>query len=305
MSSRPEFQDARTVIQYGVSDFLIKPVDEEELAEAIRAVKEKTDRRSKRERSLHQYMKRARALVLYELMCGGEFDPSLNYSELGLEAGIYQVVIRENISTRRREVILLKGQSALEEFQLWKNSAEESVFLAYGEAVSDIREIVKSYSQCETLLKRRFFGSKDRHILSFEELPEDGGEIRIDSAMGEIYGRKLFEDIKAESRAGLLRTLAELLEYVRQNNFEVSSVRYFLVDIFLQVKQHITDAYGSGAGRFFEGNTALIKRIESEPFLQGISDYLAEQFEKAICHIRKKRREDGEEGRKYEDDHSQ
>ena len=61
------------------------------------------------------------------------------------------------------------------------------------------------------------------------------------------------------------------------------------------MKQLASEAYGSGVGELFEGNTAVIMRIQSEPFLQGITDYLAGQFQRAMEHIGKKCGADKEE----------
>lgn len=47
LSGYADFANARTAIQYGVTDFLEKPVDEEELAETFRKIKEELDSKDK------------------------------------------------------------------------------------------------------------------------------------------------------------------------------------------------------------------------------------------------------------------
>ena len=321
LGSRAEFKDARALIPYGISDYITVPADGERLDEALRAVQEKADRRTARERTMRQYIKKAREQILYELLTKGEVDPSVNYRELGLWSDRYQVVIWESrkpefwnsdladqlgkedagsrlfecVSVHANEVILLKGSIALERFQRWKDSAGSSALVVYGEAVSDMRKIERSYRQCETLRRSRFFEGEERQILSFEEILQEGGEGKTDPAAGRVYGRRLFENMETGNLRGLNETFAQLKDYLCGNHFEVPDVRYFLVDVFLQVKQLASEAYGSGVGELFEGNTAVIMRIQSEPFLQGITDYLAGQFQRAMGHIGKKCGADKEE----------
>lgn len=317
LSGYSEFKYAQTALQYGAINYITKPVDEMKLIDAVKAVKEKIDKQNDKERSLDQYLKKAKAMVLYDLLTGREFDPTINYNELGLYASIYQVVIYENYAPyfqlndfasllmidnnsfehtqiQQREVILLKNRFALERFWAWvahyesgyqKGSFMDSVFFVYGEAVSSIKEISRSYHQCVTLIKRRFFCGENQHMLSYKELPPNRGESEIDPALGRNYGKRLFEYIQASSRARISRTLEELREYFLQNNFEILNIRHFLVDIFLQVKQNTIHTYGNSHEIPFQNNAAVIELIENKSYLFEILDYFMEQFEIIMEHI--------------------
>ena len=135
LSGYTEFTYAQAALEYGAFKYITKPIDEGKLTDAVQAVKEKIERRYDKERSLNQYLKKARSMVLYDLLVGREFDPSINYNELGLYASIYQVVMYENyapyfqmidlasllmidmgsferIQIHQREVLLLKNRNA-------------------------------------------------------------------------------------------------------------------------------------------------------------------------------------------------
>lgn len=317
LSGYSEFGYAQAAIEYGASNYITKPVDEGKLTGAVQAVKEKIDRNNDKERSLDQYLRKARSMVLYDILTGREFDASINYRELGLYASIYQVVIYENYTPyfqlndfasllmidnddnssfehtqiHQREVILLKNRFALERFQAWiyhyetgyqKGSLMDSVFFVYGEAVSNIRDVRKSYCQCAALIKRRFFCSENQHMLSFEDLPPDREERETDPAVGRMYGEKLFGYIQASSRIRISQTLAQLREYLVRNSFEILSIRHFLVDIFLQVKQNAIHTYGNSPELPFENNAAIIERIENNSYLYETLSYFTEQFEKLM-----------------------
>lgn len=317
LSGYSEFKYAQAALQFGAFDYLTKPVDEIKLADTVKAVKEKIDKQNDKERSLGQYIKKAKSMVLYDIITGREFDPTINYNELGLYASIYQVVIYENYApyfqlndfasllmieknsfehTRihQREVILLKNRFALERFWSWvshyesgyqKGSFMDSLFFVYGEAVSDIREISRSYYQCVALIKRRFFCGENQHMLSYKELPPSRGETEIDPSIGKTYGKKFFQYIQASSRTKISNTMEELKEYLLQNDFELLGIRHFLVDIFLQVKQNTVQVYGSSQEIPFQNNAAIIEIIENKSYLYEILDYFTEQFEMAMGHI--------------------
>jgi two-component system response regulator YesN len=256
-------------------------------------------------------------MVLYDLLVGREFDPSINYNELGLYASIYQVVMYENyapyfqmidlasllmidtgsferIQIHQREVLLLKNRNALERFQSWvlryeggyqKGSPMDSLFFVYGEAVSNIREIGRSYHQCAALIKRRFFCGENQHMLSFEDLPADRGEEETDPAVGRVYGQRFFESIQTGSRSRIARILEELREYVCGKDLEVLNVRHFLVDIFLQVKLNTINTYGKSHDIPFQNNASVIELIENKSYLYEILDYFMQQFEMIMERI--------------------
>ena len=317
LSGYTEFTYAQAALEYGAFKYITKPIDEGKLTDAVQAVKEKIERRYDKERSLNQYLKKARSMVLYDLLVGREFDPSINYNELGLYASIYQVVMYENyapyfqmidlasllmidtgsferIQIHQREVLLLKNRNALERFQSWvlryeggyqKGSPMDSLFFVYGEAVSNIREIGRSYHQCAALIKRRFFCGENQHMLSFEDLPADRGEEETDPAVGRVYGQRFFESIQTGSRSRIARILEELREYVCGKDLEVLNVRHFLVDIFLQVKLNTINTYGKSHDIPFQNNASVIELIENKSYLYEILDYFMQQFEMIMERI--------------------
>ena len=95
LSGYSDFKYAQTALHYGASFYLTKPIDEDELEKAVTAVREKIESDKVRENSLSQYLRKAKTTVLHDLLTGSEFNPSINYVELGLSSPIYQVIIYE------------------------------------------------------------------------------------------------------------------------------------------------------------------------------------------------------------------
>lgn len=320
LSGYSDFEYAQAAIHYGVGNYIVKPIDEGELTAAIVAVKEKIDTKQMRELSMSQYRKKAKSMVLHDILNGREFDPYINYRELKLDASVYQVIIYENylphlqltrfadllllgdneedhleqIKQQNRNIILLKNRHALEHFQNWiahydrgfqKGSFMDSVFFVYGEEVFDIREIHRSYQQCLTLIERKFFCDKYQRMLSFRDIPKEECATEIDESVGKEYSEKLVGYIQTHNRRKISQALEELKNFLAQNNFRILAVRHLLIDILLEVKHQIIRIYGSGVEIPFQKNATVIEVIENKFSMYEIFEYLTEQFEMIMSYV--------------------
>lgn len=95
LSGYSDFKYAQAAMHFGASFYLTKPIDEEELEKCVCSVREKIETRQRKETSRSQYLQKARSTVLMDLLTGREFNPSINYGEMGLQSPLYQVVIYE------------------------------------------------------------------------------------------------------------------------------------------------------------------------------------------------------------------
>lgn len=208
LSGYSDFKYAQTALQFGASYYLTKPIDEDELEKAVQDVHEKIEFQLNSETSRNQYLKKAKTTVLYDLLTGNDFNPSIDYQELGLSYPIYQVLIYESympyfrsysfsdllrvtnkdnnsfehVNIDNHDIILLKGNFALERLNAClhhydkgtqKGSPLDTIFLIYGPTVSSLSQIHESYELCQRLLSRRFFCGENQHVLSYEELPAE------------------------------------------------------------------------------------------------------------------------------------
>lgn len=321
LSGYSEFKYAQTAIRFGVSFYLTKPVDEDELTESLLTIREKLYRQMQTKNSFRQYITKAKAPVLTDLLTGREFNPSINYAELGLLQPVYQVVICEwyspyfqsysfadllrvsnqdqsffeQITIDSYDVVLLKGPYALDKFKAClrhyenagpqKGSPLDNLFLAYGPAVHHPEQIKESYRTARKLMERRFFCEENQHVLSYVMLPEKplSAEPLSPEASGD-YGARLFACIQAYNRRQVRALLEELSEALYVCGEDVHQIKYFLSGIFLQVKQSLTGLY-SKAELPFASNAAIIELIENKRYLYEIIRYFSEQFEMCIRAI--------------------
>lgn len=321
LSGYSDFTYAQTAIRYGVNFYLTKPIDEDELLQAVLHVKQALLEEHSYSRNLACLQTKARNVILYELVTGqhvGENPDSLHTADLDsldLAAESYQVVIYEkfghelgdasysfadllkitnkgnhtfeHFTVDNHEVILLKGNFALNKFQDFlahyeqqppqKDSPLDSLFLAYGRPVSHPDEIYLSYEEASTLCSRRFFCMQGQHTLGFEELPAIGsGSQEITDAVLEEFTTLLTDLLLAFNRKKVAEEFFHLEEFLYNVKNDIASVRLFLTDLYLSIKEKMNHIY-STVDIPFPTNTAAIEYIDNCHYLYEIIRYLSEQ----------------------------
>lgn len=237
--------------------------------------------------------------------------------EMNLDADIYQVVIYEKFSTNPddisysfadmlkvtnkgnhtfehlqvegNEVILLKGSFALIKFQDFLSHYEQnppqpgspldSMFLAYGRAVSSIDEIYLSYEEASSLCKRRFFCIQGQHTLGYEELPDvKNRNLQINNEKLSEYSDLLTDYLLSFNRQKVSQTLFQLEEYLFNVQDDISSVKLFLTDLYLRIKEKCNHIYNT-IEIPFPTNAQSIDRIDGCHYLYEIILFMSEQTE--------------------------
>ncbi len=314
LSGYSEFSYAQTAMHYGASCYLTKPIDEDMLADALNMVQSKLNQKQEEKKSLIHYASKAKSSILYNIL-HGEPDTDIDYKSLGLSSFIYQLVIYESytpyystynfadllrvansdneafehISIDNHEVIILKTAYAVEKFNSClkhyaqgteKGSPLDIIFLTYGPIVGDIKELHSSYDTCCRLMSRRFFCAENQHVLSYSELPDinQRPSITLDSKTATHYSQMFQDAICSYNRRHISKMLSDLQEQLYISSQDVNTIKYFLIDIFIQIKQGISSKY-SQVEIPFAHNAAIIETMTNVQYLYELISYMDEQFE--------------------------
>ncbi len=318
LSGISDFKLAQTAMRYGVDFYLTKPIDENELEEAVSSVHELLQKSAQTQISYTEYKNRAKSSILSEIMLGTCDYYKLNADDLHLNANIYQVVSYENynyeyfyqswnfadlmrvtnqdnnsfdiIELEQRKIILLKGDYAISKFnnllgryQLGpqKGSPFDSIFLAYGQKVARIRDIHLSYEDVCRLCDRRFFCDENQHIIGYEELyqtpfSEPLASFKMKTA--QEYADAFTSYIQSYNQTFITETLHELSSCLKYSEKEITTIKHFLIDIYILVKQKIMSLYPN-VDIPFPANASAIHLLESKYYLYEIITFLAQQFD--------------------------
>ena len=321
LSGYSDFSYAQEAIRFGVTCYLTKPIDEDELEKAVLEARDSIQKEQETRKKLVQYRDRARESILQDVLCGKANYDLLDYHDIMLESSVYQAVIYTNynqesfqttwdfagimrlanrnhnsldyIRMDNRNVIILKGEFALNRFQELvehhisqpqKGSPLDSLFLTYGRPVYSVDQIHTSYEDAELLMKRRFFCRFNQHVLGCGDLPKEAPVLSQSTVPEDIYSQRISNYIKSGNRHMLLETLDELKDALYHTDTEISLLKHFLADIMIQVKSIITHTYGS-MDIPFPNNAAIISTLEEKCYLYEILQFFTIQFEMAMNAI--------------------
>lgn len=318
ISSYTDFKYAQEAIRYGVQYYITKPIDEEELEQILRTLKEEFDKEQlASDTSLH-YKHKAHDSIVKDILLGLGDLSLLNLSDMHLQADVYQVVISEkysldshdaaydfadllrvtnhdnnsfdSITLEYNDVILLKGGFAIQKFNEFleryqrenrpqKNSPLDTLFITYGRCVNSLEDVPKSYQDAYQLLHRRFFCDQEQHTIGFEDLPafENNTSILNDALLNE-YTNALLNYIQAFNRNMVASTLKNLQDVLYNAADSIDSIKLFLADLYLQIKEHMNHLYPNNTIPF-SSNSDIIRTIEQKHFLYEIILFFTEQFE--------------------------
>ncbi|TCL61181.1 two-component system response regulator YesN [Kineothrix alysoides] len=224
-------------------------------------------------------------VVIYEKFSSDPSDPGYSFAEL------LKITNKGNhtfdyFKKDNNEIILLKGSFAINKFQDFLLHYEDScpqsgsplasLFLAYGRPVSSLEDIHLSYEEASALKNRRFFCIQGQHTLGFEELPDvQSLNHEINNGLLTEYSNRLTGYLLAFNRRMVAETLSALEDYLYEVKNDISSVKLFLTDLYLRIKEKINHTYGN-PNVPFPNNAEVISHIEGCHHLYEIILYISE-----------------------------
>lgn len=159
LSGYSDFSYAKTAIRYGVTDYLTKPIDEDELAAVLTRIREEMDDEDKKAGNISTIRTKARDTVLWELITGEGDAAAFDRAELeslDLYADKYQVICYETYHTERSEAERKKDYDLKEilsavmnarEIEEISDNGKNVVLLKSLDAVRRFELFLKKYAQ--------------------------------------------------------------------------------------------------------------------------------------------------------------
>jgi two-component system response regulator YesN len=234
-------------------------------------------------------------VVIYEKYSRNAQDASYSFSEL-LRVTNQDHHSYDHITLHYNDVLLLKGDFAIKKFNEFldrykreckpqKDSPLDSLFLAYGQEVHRLQDVSHSYDQAYRLLGRRFFCDQEQHTIGYESQPDLENNVPVlNDELMHSYADKLLGYLQSFNRNMVAQTLSSLQENLYNASDSIGSIKLFLVDLFLQIKEQLNHLYES-ASIPFPSNAAIIRLIGEKYYLYEILLFFTEQFEVVMSSI--------------------
>jgi two-component system response regulator YesN len=325
LSGFTDFKYAQAAIRYGVDFYLTKPIDEDELLDAVRSLKDTLEKQGRQSDTWLHYRQKAHGTILLDILTNTADFSQININDFHLDAECYQVVIYENyshatdkisypfsdllkvtneqnssyenITIDHNEVLLLKGEYTLHKFEQFlehyerdqkpqKDSPLDSLFITYGRPVSDLEKVYISYQEALRLLQRRFFCEHKQHTIGYHQLPAETEQDTFQLTQEML--QEYCDSLIGYIQAAKRNQMAEALRRLEKN-------LYTCHEDIPQIKLFLTDLYLSIKERIshlyhtvdisFPSNAEIIEFINSKYYLYEIILYFTEQFKMIIQTI--------------------
>lgn len=306
VSSYTDFKYAQEAIRYGVQHYITKPIDEDELEVILREFAESFEKEAQLRSAHSQYRKKVRGAVITEILRGETVPEVGQLDALELKADTYQVILlqrpegaKEELKLPQRdampyehivlagdEILLLQGSAAIRRFHELlhfdmnsQRAAPLPYFFACSDQVTDIRDIAQAYNQVLALKNHRFFCPPGRHVLTTQALTDAASQKKAAEAQtAKYYAATLLSCVQTFNRRKMAETLQELQEMLMGCDLPVRSIRLFLTDLYLQVREQMSQHYNDGEISFYT-NSEIIRTIEEKEYLYEIIQFLSQRFE--------------------------
>ena len=312
ISGYSDFQYAKAAIRFGVNNYLLKPIDEEELEAAVKSIKNEFDLEQQQSERVNHFREKAWSSVLSDLLRGAKpsKEDAAAIEKRIMTADSFRVVAvegekydkqnpyeflyrlfplsgtdRESVDAVRldgRSVYLIKGKKIIKKIDSFahkiQNRADDllklGIFAAQGRTVESPEDIYISYNDAKKLIGRQFFYPKE---ICFATGPEPHSQPENVGTIGDIdthaYTERLLSCIEAGNAAMADDTVDELCDRLYYVNAKPEEIRSYLSSILIQIK-HIIHTNFEQLDNFFESDSEIITAISSSSRLYEAVNYI-------------------------------
>ncbi|MBE6823654.1 MAG: response regulator transcription factor [Ruminococcaceae bacterium] len=300
LSGYSDFQYAQDAIRCGVETYLLKPIDETELEEAVRKIHEKIEKERRQFQRMNFAMEKARKTVLTDLLSGkvnsgsGENAEILGFHEDGYQAVILereedgpspysdslqlerllQGPMAERLRLPEMNVFLLRGSDTIRKFEsITQTISGKGRFLAVGRTVQNAEEICLSYQDACRIFARRFFFDRNRFVFRPKDLPKELKPCEIGNMNLKECAEKLFAFLQAGNLESACAELERLHHRIKEMDVKQDDVVNYLINIYTRVKHAVWEEYklNESAER---SDAEIIAEISRKKRLYEIIDYM-------------------------------
>ncbi len=275
ISGYSNFDYAKKAIKYGVKDYLLKPIDEDELLEIVLKLKKEIEEEKKSESYLEKNKIALRQYLLGQLILNKKINEYEDVNKELINKGTFQVALISNSSNQynfdniiKIEEFLIKNLEEKESIDIIKledkialvirniNSSyankllnkikktldqelESNNFIALGEEVNDIREIYSSYRSAKKLTNNKFLFNT-LVVASNLEMHNKNTNIKLNE-------RDILNSIYTYVEIGQLESFNEyinfLKKYIRTNWYKENEAKVLITKSLMDFSDKLKKDY--------------------------------------------------------------
>jgi two-component system response regulator YesN len=261
-----DFEYAQSAIKLGVSAYLLKPIDEDELINQLNKLYHEIQKET-------EIKKHVKDKILKSILDGNEsienYNNIFSMNELNFDFEQYQVAIVEtkyadkedrrkvyeyinNYFSNRGNVdvlhiednstIMFKGKEfnktgyslLINLYNQLSQKFKVNIFIGLGQAVSNIGDISISHKQAKSIMKRRFF-YEEMNVLTYEKLKS----YKKTNLEIEIYSEKLYTAVEVGDLEKLHEIFSNIEVLLKQSECSSEKVKGFSLNLFSKINEKV------------------------------------------------------------------
>ena len=272
LSGYSDFQYAQRALRFGADAYLLKPVDEVELTDAVNKARIEIETQNEASEQIKQNKKTAKDNLLTNILLGKDWHKEeLSDCNMQLGDGPYQVVLIESDEPNEgdsiddliklpiirpitktiiggRLVLLLKESESIDmlseilEFILGSGT-ENRTFAAIGGVFSSCFDIKKSYADAENAIKRKFFYKREKKAVYWDNIEE----ISLAEARDTIKLEEMIERICFCIEAGEIKKMNPLLHEIEKTfqlvTMPAEKIKGIFIGLYIEVRKRVLNTY--------------------------------------------------------------
>jgi two-component system, response regulator YesN len=308
-----DFEYAKSAIKLGVSYYLLKPIDEDELIEAATKIYGELQEESRIQKYMDSSKKHIQKDTIRKIVTGEEsidrLSKEIETSNFDFSFSSYQVAILafnwgksnsnveidqycdkilENIKNielfinEDKYVLVLKGRNvgeAVNELNmLYKSIREEisenTVFITLGRTVDNIRDADISYRDAKTILNEGFL-YENLKVAAWEEI-DITKYIKRESDK-EIDLGKIYTSIEVGDSTKLNQAFSEVELFFKQSGFSAEKIKGMCINYFIELKDRVVSNYEEYKDSM-PSKEAVIHKVYEKRNLFDLLEYLKSEL---------------------------
>lgn len=292
-----DFEYARSAIETGVSSFQLKPIDEDDLCDALVKVREVILSEKKNLEELYSGMQVICEKQLTDLICGRLKADSINLEGLNLLDSEYRIAVITSqqcdmdvkaLFSNEKEmrciciddlwIVLVQGKESKRFFTIMTIACRKysGLFVTVGRKCHIPDDLSLSYTDAKNIQRQSFFYRQTGNIVVWEDVQGDfTGEVRLDSIDISDYIEAFYTYIEIGQEELLHRKMQAFESECRSLGMRPGQFAGVISNIFIRVCDMLSQNYQNIE---FPEDGQVIRNIYEKQGLHEIIKYILDGF---------------------------